>query len=1338
MRTIIPCVLYFSYISRFLFSIFVVLFSNVANSDTYVALSNDLNNQLERQLGYFNESSSSVLRGRETMSLNGQWKFQLDPVGGAEVDNRGVLRPFQTVDPDRVTPGEIQGYHLQEFNDQGWDEIDVPGSWNVYDEYSEYFDNAWYRTEFELAPQPGKKVRLHFDAVYYQAEVWLNGVKLGFHIGGATPFDFDISELLNASGNNVIALRANNLFRQGAWWPWGGISRDVKVLIDPEVFIDAQKIVATPDLETGFANVQVEAIVVNDSTEDKNVSLRGYLKDGAGEIISDLNSSSDDVLVSAGDQVSIMLSTDLNPEQYELWHFDNPALYYSNVVLQVQNDIGERYVKQDRFGLRKIEFTDGIFKLNGEQVRLLGFNRISDDRVNGSVEPLYLVRRDLDRMKAAGTNLTRMMHEVLAKEVIEYADEIGILLIEEVPVWGVNADLTENNTQAPEQLKDMINRDINHPSIIAWSVANEIVNTTDVARSFVSRMVNLSKQLDPTRPVTYARLSAGGVSANDAIQFTDFPSVNLYGGFGSTQSFINIWPDKPVFVSEFSRDGFSFPTSRETLEHTTGNGSQVHVWDASPKVMGASVWSYNDYRSEFRGTSINQTRGWGIQDNWGNLKVAYKQAQDGFAPVSDLTVNASNTDSIQRESFVTLNPRGLPEESIPSFKLSGYKLLWQALGQNDQVLAGQLLDLPDILPGSNELNWRVNWSSAELTGSVIVEKVTLLNPTGHEVKVSYSAARVAAKPQIENIIVADGAIRAVYNPVTGADEYVLEAIGGGRKFTASAKKSGYIDLAGLTNDVEYVIKVFAVNRHGAIPSIAKLATPSNVGSLPPKIQAITALENGFVLGFIKAPGENSEWEIEVVDALSNSLVESYTTTTIGASRRETLLANRDYRVRIRNTDNGVWSEYIAVKTLGQDYRPALTTYGSVAGRNSIAVRIEPHPRAHGYEIVAKPIGGGDKIKKRISSAAVDTLVINGLSEDTEYQVHVKVMTAFGMSRPAIVEAFTAAPQFIAFEPVTIVVATDSPDYVESAGNWFNSSLGGRFSQSPNAVTEWQADLPQGGNYTVEAFIPGQSSATRNAAYSVEHSNGESLVVIDQQTQNGGWIALGTYNFTASERAVVQLTAPSGIIRADRVRWRELGGQVIAPSENTPAEFVFDTTSPGYSEPAGDWQNSSVSGRFTRSANAVALWNIGIPESGDFRVEKFVDRTTISSRQAQFTFEHDGGSDTVIYDQLDTSGAWVNFGVFSFNEGSTYNMQVTNLDGILLRSHLLRLIEDVGLDVTDVLAYILDWNADGTLDENDVLGVQAAFQSGEFIDPVFDLNMDNIVDEKDIALLELQL
>jgi beta-galactosidase len=919
-----------------------------------------------------------VLAGRTTTSLGGAWRFATDPDG----------------------TGESAGFPAERFDPADWDTLRVPGNWDVHDRYATYRGAAWYRRDL-TGPSlgDGQVARLRFEAVYHDATVWLNGTRLGEHAGGYTPFEFDVTGLLRPGKRNVVVVRADNTYEVGAWYPWGGISRSVSLTVDPAVRIERQRVDARPDLATGRASVTTTVTVGNAGDTDRTTWLGGSLSSVDGRLMASL--PAEQVTVRAGQTVDVTLAATLSPGSYRLWELDHPVLYRSNVALAGSAP----HAISDRFGIRSVEVRGTGFFLNGEQVRLNGYNRIGDDRVEGNVEPAYLVRRDIDRMKAAGANLMRIHHVPQAPEVLDYADEKGLLLIAEVPVWGkaFNLDL-DANPQPLGELAEMVHRDANHPSVFAWSVANEIAGNTEPGKEFVRRMIDRTRELDPSRLVTYVSNTYGQVDTPDqeAMQYTDFLAINAYGGFGDAVDIAHrLYPDRPVFLSEFSTDGYEFTTTREDLDFTTDSPAAVQDLRTRPYAMGGAQWTFNDYRSTFRGSSPNQVRGWGVQTIWGEQKAGYAQMRAANSPVRELTVRSAGGGT-ERESALRVTPRGTSDVDLPAFTLRGYRLAWQATDAEGRVLDGRILPLPDLAPGADPVTHTISWRDAG--GAAVSERLTLLSPTGYEVAVTETALLAPAAPRITQTVPASGAARVVFDRVPGATSYRVEARAGDTVRSVTTERNTFADLTGLADGTAYQVTVAAVDERGATASAPVTLTPGG-GALPPRLQALTGVEGGLVLGFVGAAGQTA-WDIEVSDGSDGSDTKVVRTTSVGASRIEGLAADRTYTVRLRaisGAATSAWSERLTGRPLSAPTAPRLA--GALSGTDSVAVRLTPAPRAIEYDLTATP-PAGRPVRATVRASAVDLLVVSGLAENTEYTVSVRVRTAHGLSAPSTVTTRT--------------------------------------------------------------------------------------------------------------------------------------------------------------------------------------------------------------------------------------------------------------------------------------------------------------------------------------------
>jgi beta-galactosidase/beta-glucuronidase len=595
----------------------------------------------------------------------------------------------------------------------------VPGNWDVDPRYSTHKGPAWYQRDFTVPADwaPEARLRLCFDAVYHDAEVTLNGRVLGTHVGGYTPFEFDVTDLIRRDAPNVLTVRADNTYRRGAWWAWGGISRDVSLHANSEARIVYQHIRSEPDLAAGTARLFLTWRLANTSTRPLAVTLSPVLHSlglvGAGETVAKPVATAGVVRATVPAQSTLDVTTrlDLAREQVSLWHFDLPHLYSVTTTLMS----GERllHARRDRFGIRQVALAaDGLY-LNGERIRVPGFNRVSDSNTTGNTEPDSLVRRDVDLMKEAGAVFSRLMHSPHAPNLQDYLDEKGLMIIAEIPVWGKDdPQVVAGNPLTKQWLAEMIARDYNHPSIIGWSTGNEIENHFDYVQSMNDYV---RRELDPHRIVTYVSFTAARPAynpTNDGVTHSDLAMINVYST--SPQAFSKHirkvradWPDKPVFMAEFG-----------VAQIGVGDNARVPRFDqiwaaigAEPYVIGGSLWTFNDYRSDYKGTPASGNREWGVVDVNRQPKGAFQEVRRAFAPAQSLTFD---------DRRIVLTPRAAG--ALPSYTLRGYRLEWINTASQRGTLA-----LPDIAPGGEALELALPPDAGT------VSEVRLVTPTGYAV-----------------------------------------------------------------------------------------------------------------------------------------------------------------------------------------------------------------------------------------------------------------------------------------------------------------------------------------------------------------------------------------------------------------------------------------------------------------------------------------------------------------------------------------------------------------------------------------------------------------------------
>jgi len=523
--------------------------------------------------------------------------------------------------------------------------VSVPYSWPADEKYRRYLGTAIFERDFDAVALPaGKVVFLHFDAVYNKAQVWLNGKRLGEHAGGYTPFEFDVTQSLQPGRNHLLveadnapsletipalapAASSSDQAIEGSlgknslvgWLPYGGIVRPVRLDIRDSIFLRSMKIEAKPDLATGDAALHVRAWLHNAwSVASGPVIVRGNVGDLAFVLTG--------AVVQPGQDAVVEWSGTLR--HAHLWSVRDPYLYEANLTLGA----GTLHAK---IGVREIRVNRTELMLNGKPVHLFGANRVSEDPLEGLTESEAIVQRDLSDMLALNMRMMRMAHYPLAPAILDFADEHGMLLIPEAGNWNMAGwQMADPTVRAvfQEQMKEMVERDWNHPSVIAWSVGNEFESWSKGGIDWTRDMRSFTLSLDPTRLITFASRFTSDPAVksgkDEASQYSDFVSVNVYDKYGEHFDRAHeLYPDKPIFVSEFGKMGERGLHDPERIASITG---AVQAMKTRPWITGGSLWTWADYRSLYRGTPASGIRYWGVvnldrdhRDSWQTVKKLF-------------------------------------------------------------------------------------------------------------------------------------------------------------------------------------------------------------------------------------------------------------------------------------------------------------------------------------------------------------------------------------------------------------------------------------------------------------------------------------------------------------------------------------------------------------------------------------------------------------------------------------------------------------------------------------------------------------------------------------------
>lgn len=762
------------------------------------------------------ENSNS---GETKISLNGTWNFKADYYNN----------------------GEDQAWFTANFNDSGWDKMNVPGNWDIRNEYANYTGKGWYRTVFDTPSGiDGKVVRLNFEAVGIDYKVWLNGEQIANVTGGYFSNYLYISNKLKGGGNNTLVVCADNTFRSGAYWSWGGIRRPVTLIVNNPVFVESAHIVAIPDLKKGTAGVSVSTMLFNGSKAKENVSLDYELSFG-GNVIkkgSTLVTLTGDANQQAGFQFP------LAKKEVKLWHFDFPNLYTLTLLLKKGNEVVHSI--HDRFGIRKAEIVNGEFLLNGEPVRAMGMNWVADDRLIGNTLPAEVYKRDIDNMKSLGANITQLSHVPLPKEVYDYLDEKGMLIIAEIPLWGITNLTDPENPIARTWIKQLVNNNFNHPSIIGWCVGNEISDKirNPKAMEYTEKAIKFVKDsLDNSRLLVMVSHMAHD-QKEDPSQFGDFVPYNTYGSWGNNVDKVHKYqPGKMIFVSECGTNLIG-----EDLNTSTGNFSKMlNEFRGRKYLFGASLWTYNDYRSNYRSSDpswdskVSQNRDWGVVDGYSNKKRAYQIIRREFAPLKSMVVKEIGT-----TLNVSLEPRA--KLDLPAFNLRDYKLVCEEFGKNNELLNKTEIILPLIKPGDSLLV-----KSFAVTGNPSARRISLISPTIYNLIDTTICYQAPEKPVINAVFNTGDKIRVHFDHVNLATEYKL--LYGDQDLNKETVLTidNFIEIQKLTdlkkNDRKVKIQLVAINGFGESKSDIHTESLVEFAVFPPVIKAVRAFQNGISIGY---------------------------------------------------------------------------------------------------------------------------------------------------------------------------------------------------------------------------------------------------------------------------------------------------------------------------------------------------------------------------------------------------------------------------------------------------------------------------------------------------------
>lgn len=549
---------------------------------------------------------------RKVSTLDGLWKFKIDP------ECKGVLEKW-----------------YENFPEDGMEAI-VPSCWNNELGLYEYEGLAWYKTTFTTTKA---NVNLLFHAVTGQAEVYLDGKHLGGHYGGFTGFNFVVENL--SAGEHTLVVAVDNThddlntipLAKVDWFHYGGITRSVELMELDEVWICDCRIDYVLDRERKNAQVQFAVELENLSGKKQERQLSIY----AGE----------EKVYSASVVVEGCITVKTDPvemKDIKLWDISQPNLYYFRFEIE-EDDLIERT------GFRTIKAENRKILLNGREIYLQGVNRHEDHPDWGFAMPLKLMKKDMDIIKNLGCNAIRGSHYPNAKAFLDYCDQEGVLFFEEMPMWQYFEVHFKNpliHERGLKMLEEMVKRDYHHPSIIIWSVHNEIATEHPLAFDLTKEFVDKVRSIDTTRLISYA---SSHTLEDICFSLVDVICVNKY--FGWYVGELEAWHaflkdlkeklerkglgDKPIIMSEFGAAGIYGDSTFEAPKWTENYQEKyleytLKLFKEDPDISGAYIWQYCDIRSA-KELALGRARSFnnkGIVNEYRKPKMAYWMVQRIF------------------------------------------------------------------------------------------------------------------------------------------------------------------------------------------------------------------------------------------------------------------------------------------------------------------------------------------------------------------------------------------------------------------------------------------------------------------------------------------------------------------------------------------------------------------------------------------------------------------------------------------------------------------------------------------------------------------------------------
>jgi len=545
---------------------------------------------------------------RATTSLNGDWHYIVDVQEEGYYDYR--MNPtrwgfFNNAKPQRPED-------LIEYDFDAAPTMKVPGDWNTQVERLFFYEGTiWFQRYFDYQPQGDRRALLYFGAVNYECHVSVNGKKAGHHVGGFTPFNFDVTDLLH-EGRNFVIVKVDNKRSASAvptqifdWWNYGGITRDVLLVSVAPTYINNYSLQLDKTIKgkKRFLNFSLQ---LNRKEAGREVTLNIPELKLKQKFVTDANGSVNAQLSTL--RSALPLGSSKN-SQLSLWSPENPKLYKVELSMD-----GETI--SDEIGFRTIETRGKQILLNGNPVFLKGIC-LHEEKPNGGgrANSTDDARTLLSWAKELGCNFVRLTHYPHNEYMVREAERMGLMVWSEIPCyWTIDWKNEATYQNAQRQLTDMIARDCNRANIIIWSIANETPHSAE-RDAFLGKLATYARTQDSTRLISMAMEVTGASNYVNRLQdnmnqYVDVVSFNQYVGWyrdvnDAPKMRWEIPYDKPVIISEFgggAKYGLHGAKNQRWTEEFQENlyRENLAMLDKIEGLAGTTPWILKDFRSPRR------------------------------------------------------------------------------------------------------------------------------------------------------------------------------------------------------------------------------------------------------------------------------------------------------------------------------------------------------------------------------------------------------------------------------------------------------------------------------------------------------------------------------------------------------------------------------------------------------------------------------------------------------------------------------------------------------------------------------------------------------------------